>query len=127
MTIPWVLFRGLYWFLVQYGRILGPAKDGTRRYGRFIREQTEPLGLAWSDAEASRLIARELAFQTAVLGEAAGPGETDAATYRRNLKSRQLAERRLRGLAKRNLDIAFRGYRKVVRLGGRMMSGGDGD
>src|SRR5579864_4067912 len=126
VTVRWVLFRGLYWFRVEYASLL-PARYGPGRFGRFLRDHTAAMGCEWTENELVRLAAREVAFQQAVLGEAAGNGEADLSAFMADVKGGPLNRRHLLSLGKRNARLALEGYHKVVRLGGRLISRGEGD
>jgi hypothetical protein len=67
VTVGWVLFRGLYWFLSCYGPHIRSCGLGRGDWGPFMRQQFARLGYTVSRRELLELARQESRFQQAIL------------------------------------------------------------
>src|SRR5437868_472811 len=51
VTIGWVLFRGLYWFLASYWPHIGSWRPAPGEWGQFIHQRFDKLGCTLSRRE----------------------------------------------------------------------------
>ncbi len=67
VSVGWVLFRGLYWFLVAYGEFSRCRKKSWGQWGAFIQKQFALFGYSLTGADLRVLANREAGFQEAIL------------------------------------------------------------
>jgi SAM-dependent methyltransferase len=67
VTVGWVLFRGLYWFLVCYSPHIRSWRLTPGNWSRFLRQQFARLGYPLSRRDLLDLARQELRFQQAIL------------------------------------------------------------
>jgi SAM-dependent methyltransferase len=107
VTVGWVLFRGLYWFLSCYGPHTRAWRLAQGDWGPFIRQQFAKLGYSLSRRELLDLARQEARFQQAIL---LGP---EADQLARTIIAQLSPTSRV---LRRGLTTAKRGWRYCWRL-----------
>lgn len=67
VTVGWVLFRGLYWFLVSYWDAVRCRRLSRGEWGPFLEDQFAALGYRLTAAEMRSFVQHEAVFQNAIL------------------------------------------------------------
>jgi SAM-dependent methyltransferase len=114
VTVGWVLFRGLYWFLSCYAPHIRSWRLTAEEWGAFIQQQFAMLGYRLSRRELLELARQESRFQQAIL---LGP-EADQLARTMITQLRPASY-----LLRKGLAAAKRGWRCCRRLASAVRNG----